>query len=127
MILSVQSLSCVRLFVTPWTEVCQASLSITNSQSLLKLMSIKSVMLSNHLIPCLPLLLLPSFFPSIRAFSNDSILRIRWPKHWILSHILFFHLIPIPPFCLHVFQCLRFHSALFLILGGECLFFALFF
>ena len=72
---SVQSLSCVRLFATPWTAACQASLSITNSQSLLKLMSIKSVMPSNHLILCRPLLL-PSVFPSIRVFSNESALGI---------------------------------------------------
>ena len=69
----VQSLSCVRLFVNPWTAAHQASLSITNSWSLLKLMSIKSVMLSNHLILCHPLLLLPSVFPSIRVFSNESV------------------------------------------------------
>ena len=82
---SVQSLSCVRLFATPWTAACQASLSITNSQSLLKLMSIESVMPSNHLTLCHPLLLLPSIFASIRVFSNDSALRIRWPKYWSLS------------------------------------------
>ena len=81
----VQSLSCVRLFVTPWTAACQASLSITNSWSLLKLMSIESVMPSNHLILCRPLLLLPSIFPSIRVFSNESALRIRWPKYWSFS------------------------------------------
>ena len=75
---SVQSLSCVQLFVTPWTTACQAPLSIANSQSLLKLMSIESVMLSNHLI-CHPLLL-PSTFPSIRVFSNKLALHIRWPK-----------------------------------------------
>ena len=79
---SVQSLSHVRLFVTPWTEVCQASMSITNFWSLLKLMSIESVMPSNHLIICRPLLLLPSIFPSIRVFSNESVLHIRWPKYW---------------------------------------------
>ena len=79
---SVQSLSHVRLFVTPWTAAHQASLSITNSQSLPKLMPIKSVMPSNHLILCWPLLLLPSIFPSIRVFSNESVLRIRWPKDW---------------------------------------------
>ena len=78
---SVQSLSHVRLFVTPWTAARQASLSVTNSQSLLKLMSIESVMLSNHLILCRPLLLLPSTFPSIRVFSNVSTLRMRWPKY----------------------------------------------
>ena len=78
----VQSLSCVRLFVTPWTAACQASLSITNSWSLLKPMSIKLVMPSNHLILCHPLLLLPSSFPSIRVFSNESVLYIMWPKYW---------------------------------------------
>ena len=77
---SVQSLSPVRLLVTPWTAACQASLSITNSRSLLKLMSIKSVMASNHLILCRPLLLLPSIFPSIRVFPKESVLCIRWPK-----------------------------------------------
>ena len=78
----VQSLGCVWLFVTPWTAACQASLSITNSQSSLKLMSIESVMPSSHLILCRPLLLLPSIFPSIRVFSNESVLRMRWPKYW---------------------------------------------
>ena len=82
---SVQSLSCVQLFVTPWTAAPQASLSITNSQSLLKLMSIKSVMPSNHLILCCPLLLPPSVIPSIRVFSKESVLRIRWPKYWSFS------------------------------------------
>src|SRR5574342_396881 len=71
--------------VTPWTSACQASLSITNSQNLLKLMSIKSVMPSNHLILCRPLLLLPSIFPSIRVFSNESVFHIRWPKYWRFS------------------------------------------
>ena len=79
---SVQSLSYVWLFATPWTAACQASLSITNSQSLLKLMSIPSVMPSNHLTLCCPLLLLPSIFPSIRVFSNESVLCIRRPKCW---------------------------------------------
>ena len=78
---SVQLLSGVRLFVTPWTAACQASLSTTKSWSLLKLMSIKSVMPSNHLILCYPLLLLPSIFPGIRVFSNKSALQIRWPKY----------------------------------------------
>ena len=78
---SVQLLSCFRLFVTPWTAAWQASLSFTNSQSLLKLMSIKSVMPSNHLILCHPLLLLPSIFPRIRFFSNESVLCMRWPKY----------------------------------------------
>ena len=82
---SVQLLSHVWLFVTPWTVACQASLSITNSQSLLRLMSIESVMPSNHLILCCPFLLLPSVFPSIRVFSNESALRIRWPKYWHFS------------------------------------------
>ena len=82
---SVQSLSRVWLFVTPWTAACQASLSITNSQSLLKLMSIELVMPSNHLILCHPLLLLSSIFPSIRVFSNESALYIRWPKYWSFS------------------------------------------
>ena len=81
---SVQSLSPVLLFGTPWTAACQASLSITNSQSALKLMSIESVMPSNHLILCGPFLL-PSIFPSIRIFSNESVFRIRWPKHWSFS------------------------------------------
>ena len=81
----VQSLSHVPLFVTPWTAARQASLSITNSQSLLKLMSIESVMPSNHLILCHPLLLLPSIFPSIRVFSSESVLCIRWPKYWSFS------------------------------------------
>ena len=82
---SVQSLSRVQLFATPGTAACQASLSFTNSWSLLKLMSIESVMPSNHLILCCPLLLLPSIFPSIRVFSNESVLHIRWPKYWRLS------------------------------------------
>ena len=82
---SVQSLSHVRLFVTPWTAACQASLSITNSWSLLKPMSIESVMLSNHLILCHPPLLLLSIIASIRVFSNESILHIRWPKYWSFS------------------------------------------
>ena len=82
---SVQSLSHVQLFPTPWTAACQASLSIPNSQRLLKLMCIESVMPSNHLILCHPLLLLPSIFPSIRVFSNESTLRIRWPKYWSFS------------------------------------------
>ena len=82
---SVQSLSHVRLFATLWTMAHQASLSITNSRSLLKLISIESVMPSNHLILCCPLLLLPSILPSIRVFSNESALRIRWPKYWSFS------------------------------------------
>ena len=81
----VPSLSRVRLFATPWAAARQASLSITNSRSLLKLMSIESVMPSNHLILCRPLLLPPSIFPSIRGFSNESALHIRWPKYWSFS------------------------------------------
>ena len=82
---SVQLLSHVRLFATPWTAACQASLSITYSRSLIKLMSIESVIPSNHLILCCPLLLLPLSFPSISIFSNESVLRIRWPKYWSFS------------------------------------------
>ena len=82
---SVQSLSCVWLFMTPWTAERQASLSTTNSQGLLKLMSIESAMPSNHLILCHPLLLPPSIFPSIRVFSSESVLHIRWPKYWSFS------------------------------------------
>ena len=82
---SVQSLSHVQLFVTPWTAAHQVSLSITNSQSLPKLMSVQSVMPSNHLILCRPLLLPPSIFPSTRVFSNESVLCIRWPKYWSFS------------------------------------------
>ena len=82
---SVQSLSHVWLFATPWTAACQASLSITNSRSSFKLMSIESVMPSNYLILCCPLLLLPSIFLSIRVFSNESALRMRWPKFWSFS------------------------------------------
>ena len=82
---SVQSLGHVRLLVTLWTAACQASLSITNSQSLLKLMSTKSVILSNHHILCHPLLLMPSIFPSIRVFSNKSVLHIMEPKYWGFS------------------------------------------
>ena len=85
MISSVQSPSCVRLFVTPWTVARQASLSITNSQSLLKLMPIESVTLSSHLILSCSLLLLPSILPNIRVFLNESALRIRWPKYWSFS------------------------------------------
>ena len=82
---SVQSLSRVQLFATPWTTAPQASLSITNSWSLLKLMSIETVMSSNHLILCCPLLLSPAISPSIRVFSNESVLHIRWPKYWSFS------------------------------------------
>ena len=84
---SVQSLSHVWFFVTPWTAALQASLSITNSCSLLKLMSIESVMPSNHLILCHSLLLPPSIFPNIRVFSNESVLRIRWPKYWSFTSV----------------------------------------
>ena len=86
---SVQSLSCVQLFAIPWIVACQASLSI-NSQSSLKLTLIESMMPSNHLILCHPLLLLPSIFPSFRVFSNESVLHIRWPKDWNFS----FHVSP---------------------------------
>ena len=82
---SFRLLSCVRLFETPWTAARQASLSITNSQSLLKLLPTESVMPSNHLILCCPLLLPPSIFPTIRVFSNESAIRIRWPKYWSFS------------------------------------------
>ena len=82
---SVQSLSCVRLFATPWTAACQASLSITSSWRLLKLMSIRSVVPSNHVILSCPLLLLLSIFPSITVFSNESVLHTRWPKYWRFS------------------------------------------
>ena len=85
---SVQSLSCVPLFATPWTAAHQASLSITNSQSLLKLMSIESLMPSSHLIVGRPLLLLPPIPPSIKVFSNESTLRMRWPKYWGFSFII---------------------------------------
>ena len=80
-----QSLSRLRLFTTPWMAACQSSLSITNSQRLLKLISLESVMPSNHLNFCHPLLLLPSIFPSIRVFFNESFLQIRWPKYWSFS------------------------------------------
>ena len=83
--LVVQSLSCVQLFVTPWPAACQASLFITNSRSLLKLMCIESVRPSNHLILCHPLLLLPSMFSNIKVFSDESVLCIRWPKYWSFS------------------------------------------
>ena len=82
---TVKSLSRVRLLATPWTAARQASLSITISRSLLKLVSIESVMPSNHLILCHPLLLLPLIFPSMRVFSNKSVLHIRWPKYWSFS------------------------------------------
>ena len=85
---SVQLLSCIRLFATPWTAACQASLSITNSWSLLKLMSIMLEMPCNRLILCRPLLLPPSIFPTIRVFSSDLVLRIRWPKYWSFSFII---------------------------------------
>ena len=82
---SVQLLSHVRLFATPWTAACQASLSITSYQSLLNLMSIESVMPSNHLVLCRPLFLPRSIFPSITVFTSESVLRIRWPKYWSFS------------------------------------------
>ena len=84
-VIIVQLLSHVQLFVTPWTAANQGSLSFTISQSLLKLMSIESVISSNHLILCCPLLFLPSVFPSIRVFSDESTLHIRWPKYWSFS------------------------------------------
>ena len=87
---SVQSLSCVRLFATPWTEARQDSLSITDSWSFLKLISIESVMPSNYLILCSPLLLLSSIFSSIRVFSNELVLHIRWPKYWGFSFSNYF-------------------------------------
>ena len=87
---SVQSLSCDQILATPWTAEHQASLSITNSQRFLKLMSIESVMLSNHLILCHPHVLLPSTFPSIRVFSNESVLHIRWPNYWSFSFSISF-------------------------------------
>ena len=83
-----ESLSCVQLFATPWTATCQASLSITNSWNLLKLISIESVMPFKPLILCCPLLLLPSIFPSIRVFSNESVLGIWWPQYWSFSFSL---------------------------------------
>ena len=86
---SVQSLSCVQLFVTPWITACQASLSITNSQSSLRLTSIEAVMPSSHVIFCCPLLLLPPIPPSIRVFSNESTLHMRWPKYWSLYFVSF--------------------------------------
>jgi len=85
---SVQWLRHIQLFATPWTAACQTSLSITSSQSLLKLVSIESVMPSNCLFLCHPFLLLPSIFPSIRVFSNESVLHIRWPKYWSFSFII---------------------------------------
>ena len=87
---SVQLLSRVLLFATPWTAPCQASLSITNSWTLFKLMFIKSVMPSSYLILCYPLLLLPSIFPSIRIFANESVLHIRWPKYWVSASVSVF-------------------------------------
>ena len=99
----VQSLSCVWLFATPWTAADQASLSITNSQSLFKFMFIESVMPSNHLVLCHPLLLL-SIFPSIRVFSNESVLCIRWPKYWSFSTTLLLLLLLLSPFS-HVWLC----------------------
>ena len=96
---SVQSLSRVQLFATPWTAIYQASLSITSSQSLLKRMSIKSVMPSNHLILCHPLLLPPPIFHSIKVFSNESVLRIRWSEYWRFS-VLTIDLLDTSPFLL---------------------------
>ena len=98
---SVQSLSHVWLFVTPWTTACQVSLSIANSQSLLKLISIESVMPSNHYILCRPLLLPSSTFPTIRVFSNESVLHIRWSKYWSFS----FSTSPSNEYSLHSVKC----------------------
>ena len=84
---SVQLLSHIQIFVIPWTAACQASLSITNSRSSLKLMPVESVVTSSHLILCCPLLLLPSIFPSIRVFSNESVLHIRWLNYWSFNFI----------------------------------------
>ena len=89
---SVQSLSCVQLFATPWIAACQASLSITNSWSSLRLTSIESVMPSSHLILCRPLLLLPPIPPSFRVFSNESTLHIRWPKYWSFYIYIYIHI-----------------------------------
>ena len=86
---SVQSLSCVRLFATPWIAAHQASLSVTNSRSSLRLTSIESVMPSSHLILCHPLLLLPPIPPSIRVFSNESTIRMKWPKYWSFSFLIY--------------------------------------
>ena len=83
--MSFSSVQFTQSYLTPWAAICQASLSITNSRSLLKLISIELVMTSNHLILCCPRLLLPSIFPSIRVFSNESVLRIRWTKYWSFS------------------------------------------
>ena len=94
----VHSLSCVQLFVTPWTAAHQASLSFTISQSLLKHMSIEYMMPSNHLIPCHPLLLLPSIFPRIKVFPNESAFRIRWPKYLSFSFSM-------SPNCLGIKTC----------------------
>ena len=107
----VQLLSCVQLFATPWTAAHKASLSFTNSRSLLKLMSVESVMPSNHPILCCPLLLLPSIFPSFRVFSNESALRIRWPKYWSFSF-------SIGPFnvYIHIYMCLCIYLYLYLYL-----------
>ena len=107
---AVQSLSHVQLFATPWTAAHQASLSIIISWSLLKLMSIESVMPSNHLILCHPLLLLPSIFPSIRVFSSELVPRIRWPKYWKFS----FSISPSSEYsgliCFRTFSSVQFNS-----------------
>ena len=112
--ISVQSISCVQLFATPWTVARQASLSINNSRSLPKPISIESVMPSNCLVLCRPLLLLPSIFPSIRVFSNESVLHIRWPKYWSFSFNIspsheYSGLISFRPFCLTP-NIIRFHD-----------------
>ena len=95
MVIVAQSLSHIQLFETLWTAARQASLSFTISQSLLKFISIELVMPSNHLILCQPLLLLPSIFPSIRVFSNESALHIRWPKYWSFSFSIENHMVPV--------------------------------
>ena len=107
---SVQSLSCVRLFATPWITARQASLSITSSRSSLRLTSIESVIPSSHLILCCPLLLLPSIPPSIRVFSNESTLRMRWPKYWSFS----FSIIPFKEIPGLIFPTLLFCKYIFL-------------
>ena len=111
---SVQSLCLARRFATPWTTACQASLCITNSQSFLKLMSIESVVPSNRLILCRPPLLLPSIFPSIRVFSNESALHIRWRKYWssIGVSLQYFHFHPITPHLVHFFPHTTVHPIL---------------
>jgi len=112
---SVQSLSCVQLFATPWIAACQASLSITNSQGSLRLMSIESVMPSSHLILYCPLLLLPPIPPSIRVFSNESTLHMRWPKYWSFANVN-----------IYLFACDKNSESLFTANSACFLFFVLF-